>query len=184
MISISDLALLSLAALGVGSAISYAWWSKLRVIGLREDIYAIRDELWDAARRSHAFDNEEYQATREVLHSCIQGAALISLPVILVNVFVIARHIKSPNPPREPSPSELPEGSIERAIATATAKVTTRIVRYIIFDRFFSGGLLFLAIWALAMLIGKAKKLDPNALATQWIKDRGPRGAAVAALSL
>ena len=67
----------------VSLSVNYAIWSKVRVTFLREDLFRVRDELWDKMRELDSLDHPAHVVHRDFLNSCIRVAHLISVPTIL-----------------------------------------------------------------------------------------------------
>lgn len=65
-------------------AISYAWWVRLRVWLLRQDLFNLRDELWQQMSENGTLEDESYQQTRNALNQLIRLAPYFSF-------FVLAR---------------------------------------------------------------------------------------------
>ena len=66
----------------VSAALSYAWWIKVRVIDLRQDIFDIRDELFDQAVERGWLSDPAYRAARTRLNSMAANAHTLSVPVL------------------------------------------------------------------------------------------------------
>ena len=66
----------------LSASISYAYWTRLRVVLLRQRLFDIRDALWDAARTANGFDDLAYREARHRLNMAIKVARWISLPVV------------------------------------------------------------------------------------------------------
>lgn len=139
-----DLITLGLGSFLLSSTITYAWWCKVRVIFLREDLFALRDSLWDEAKRLNAFEDQAYKAARSDLNACIQSAGMISLP-LLIRVII--------STPRRESVrlvSDNPE--LQRLIDAAYSKANQRLYRYLIFDRPFSG-MMYLGMYGTGLAV-------------------------------
>ena len=59
-------------------ALSYAWWTHVRIVRLRQDIFDKRDELFDIASRLDRLDDPAYRAARRHLNSAANAAKVIS----------------------------------------------------------------------------------------------------------
>jgi hypothetical protein len=81
MISINTL-LLAISSFGMSACLAYALWSKVRVIFLREELFEIRDDLWDAARRHGGFDDPAYLEARTHLNAAIVAGPLCSVSIL------------------------------------------------------------------------------------------------------
>ena len=60
-------------------ALVYAWWAHVRVTFLRQELFQIRDCLWDTARELKAFDDPAYRQAREHLNAAIAVAGTFSM---------------------------------------------------------------------------------------------------------
>lgn len=58
---------------------THAWWSVVRVVRLRQDVFDIRDRLFDAAADTTAFDDPAYRDARHHLNSVARIADTISI---------------------------------------------------------------------------------------------------------
>ena len=85
----------------VSCALSYAWWCKVRVVQLRQDLFDLRDALFDAASDIGALDDPAYRAARRHFNAIARTAEHITIPVL---AFVLHRGVsrnemlKSDNP--------------------------------------------------------------------------------------
>jgi hypothetical protein len=179
MISTSDYIQAFAGAFLIGTAVSYAWWAKLRLIYFREDLFQIRDKLWMAAQRANAFDDPMYQKERARINACLSGATLISLPMML---YMLAQGEGSSFAPAEKS-------KISDAINEARSKLVKRIGRFVFLDRFLSGIVLaallsvpigiFLAI---GKLLTPTKQIpSPRRVSESWVSGAGPKEVSLAA---
>lgn len=74
--------LIAVGAVIISLALSYAWWTKVRVINFRQDVFDIRDELFARAMELKAFDDPAYRATREHLNRLAVSADYATVSVI------------------------------------------------------------------------------------------------------
>jgi Fe2+ transport system protein B len=63
----------------LSSAIAYAWWVKFRVWMFREDLFAIRDRVWDTMQELGQLDDQEHRRLRAQINSLIRIAPLFSV---------------------------------------------------------------------------------------------------------
>lgn len=63
----------------LGAAVNYVIWSRVRQIFLRQELFAVRDSLWDLAREKGFMDDPRYRATRSMINSCIKGASFVNI---------------------------------------------------------------------------------------------------------
>ena len=66
----------------VSLSLSYAWWVKVRVVCLRQDIYDLRDRLFDRASDMRVLDDPAYLDVREHLNAVAASAEMITVPVL------------------------------------------------------------------------------------------------------
>lgn len=66
----------------VSFGLSYAWWRTVRVYALKQDIFDIRDELFDFAAGNGWLSDVAYQQTREHLNDFAGTARLMSIPFL------------------------------------------------------------------------------------------------------
>ena len=71
--------LMTVGILLVSLSLTYAWWTKVRVICLRQDIYDIRDELFDRALKLDGLSDPAYKQARERLNASASVADVFSL---------------------------------------------------------------------------------------------------------
>jgi hypothetical protein len=64
-------------------AISYAWWTKVRIISLRQDIYDKRDQLFDLSLGFGTLEDPAYRATRRHLNHVAQTVDAISFDMLM-----------------------------------------------------------------------------------------------------
>lgn len=163
-----NLILIAIGALIIGLAISYAWWCRLRVIYLRQDLFKLRDELWLVARRRDRLEDKAYSDARDILNWCIRGASFISLPQ-LISSLIEARMRSNQFEERKTDDSEM-----QAAIDKTNQELVERLGRYVLRDRFVSGFLL--ACIALVSLGSTVKLLRfAQMVIDSWRKTQGPQ---------
>src|SRR6266446_6459148 len=54
--------------------VCYAWWSRFRVWVLRQDLFAIRDVVWDAMRAQGMLEDPAHREFREGINAMIRFA--------------------------------------------------------------------------------------------------------------
>lgn len=106
---------LILATAGLAVGVYYAWWIKIRVWLLREDLFVLRDSLWDYAMDHGLLKDERYRRAREGINALIRVAPALSL----FTVFHILKEEK-----REPGvPAREEDATIDAAIEEAVNRV-------------------------------------------------------------
>jgi hypothetical protein len=71
----------------LSAVLSYAWWIRFRVWMLRQDLFVIRDRLWDSTRSEGGLDDPEHRRVRDSINALIRIAPLLSLWTI-VRIFI------------------------------------------------------------------------------------------------
>lgn len=64
------------------ASLSYAWWTRLRVLLLREDLFHLRDELFDAAIAHDRLDDPAHRDLRNRFNGLIRFAHLWDFAVV------------------------------------------------------------------------------------------------------
>jgi hypothetical protein len=129
------------ACLGLSLLITYAWWVRVRVWVLRQDLFAIRDDLWDAMRANDQLTNPAYRDLRDGANSLIRLAPFLS-------VWTIARTILS----RDDFRQLLVRDPHIVELDLARLAILRRIVRYLLFESL--SGLVILAVTGVFGLSG------------------------------
>ena len=119
------MAWLTLGMLMVSGAAAYGWWCHVRVIGLRQDLFDIRDDMWDEARQLDCFDDPAYRNTREHLNRIAIHAGSFTLPVL---AFVMANRPPGGYVPLPRSEREDVQQVLDRALHRSSARLASYIV--------------------------------------------------------
>lgn len=102
----------------ISLSVTYAWWVKVRIIRLREDIYDKRDWLFDTAARLDSFSDPAYKAARIHLNSIAGIAKFLSVQVVAFlstqGQLKDAPRIKSDNPELQAAINDVFRWSAER----------------------------------------------------------------------
>ena len=75
----TGLILVCVGSLIIGAAIAYAMWVDFRVSRFREDLFTIRDEMWDRMRERGDLDHEDHVRARAVINSTIRFAPRLTM---------------------------------------------------------------------------------------------------------
>lgn len=122
-----ELLLLFAGSAIVSLAIAYAWWSHVRVTFLREELFAIRDRLWDNARELDALQDRAYQQARNHLNAGIGIAGLYSIRTL-------RKWERSPIAQQIPlDRCQSSNTPLQEAIDAAYKESGARVVRYVVF---------------------------------------------------
>ncbi len=130
--------------------ISYIGWSKLRIRFLRQELYGVRERLWEQASEFHAFDDVGYRDVRDQLHVLIAIAHKINLPMIIYTRLLIEDSSKEDSLLHTACVDSEMQAHCSQAMSEAGMIVT----RYVTRQRFFSGFMLIalirFAMWGVA----------------------------------
>ena|SRR5208337_2428697 len=120
--------------------LSYAWWLRFRVWMLRQDLFTIRDDLWDVMRQAGRLDDPTYLEMREALNALIRTAPLLSVLTVL-RLVSQGTHANI-----------LIEAELEPALQEARNRTILRLTRYIFMETL-SGIVVQLALLVLVLII-------------------------------
>lgn len=119
-----EITMLFVGAAMVSAALGYACWVKVRVIRLREDIFAIRNRLFDKMTDLSSHDDPAYRHIRDELNTALQIADLISIP-LLAYFWHMYRH--DPQPEQRRSDRE----QVQRGVDAARVRLRRRLASYL-----------------------------------------------------
>jgi hypothetical protein len=152
-----ELLLVCIGATIVSSGTAYLCWTYLRIVLLRQQLFEIRDAMWDKARERRGFNDPAYREARSRLNSAIHMVHWITLPVI-------ARAIDAPSPNSSFIKSR--DLVLQEAIDEAYSAFANRILHHLM--RHTICGLLVLVA---AKLYTTAKTLrTPFSVLADWFK--------------
>jgi len=100
--------------------VTYGWWSYLRVWFLRQDLFTIRDELWDAMRAGGTLDLPAHRECRDSINAIIRVAPFLS-PLTVFRLFTIEVHHTEPD-----------IRSMPAEVVRARNLVVLRVTRYLL----------------------------------------------------
>lgn len=113
-----------LSATLLSCAITYVWWTVIRITELREDLFTIRDSLFDTASSLNTFDDPAYRAARVQLDGLIRLADGLSLPILIYLIALTERE-------QPQSPPHSNNVQLQKAIDSARGAAVARIVRFV-----------------------------------------------------
>jgi hypothetical protein len=142
----------------------YIIWSRFRIFCIRQDLFEVRDALWDKARELGCFDDPAYMIAREKLNSLIRTAHTISLPIMLYVTTLPSEEDENPIV----STNQEMQKAIDRAIEQAAFCLT----RYVVYYRPFSG-LLWLRTVLVFLYSAKGIVVLSESIA-RWFRGSGP----------
>ena len=111
------------ACFGMSLVVTYAWWVRLRVWAFRQDLFAVRDRLWDEMRERGALHDPAYRDFRDSINSLIRLAPFLSILTVLRVLF--SRE--------EFGPLLAKSYGIER-LSDVRHDVCVRVAKYILFE--------------------------------------------------
>src|SRR4051812_11981716 len=76
-----------LACFGLSLVVSYFLWTWLRLWAYRQDLFAIRDDLWDRMHATGQLDSDEHRDLRDAINALIRLAPYLSLPTVVFAIF-------------------------------------------------------------------------------------------------
>jgi hypothetical protein len=130
---------------------------------VRQELFEVRDALWDAVRSLDSFSDPAYLQTRATLNAMIHSAHKFNLPVFIY----LTKEFRAET---ESTRSNSPE--VQQAIDQAIGKAAFVLARYIVFYRPFSA----LASVLNLMIKNKTRKIIDSVRdrIARWMKDDGP----------
>lgn len=111
----------------VSLSLTYAWWVKIRVVCLQQDLFDLRDGLFDFAADHGCLDDEAYSEARNQLNAVISGAELLTIPIV-------AYMLKHGAGPRETKKSS--NTALQQEIDGTLKECVARIYRYLMLETF------------------------------------------------
>jgi hypothetical protein len=100
--------------------VTYAWWSYLRVWFLRQDLFMIRDQLWEAMRTKGTLDLPAHRECRDSINAIIRVAPFLSTLTVFRLFTVEVQHVA---PDIQSMPQE---------VVLARNRVVLRVTRYLL----------------------------------------------------
>lgn len=116
-----------LSATLLSCVVTYAWWTVIRIVELREDLFIIRNGLFDVASSCDAFDDPAYLSARAQLDGLIRLADFLSLPILFYLVAFVDH--KQPQSPPFSKNAQL-QAAIENARSAAAARMARFAIRH------------------------------------------------------
>lgn len=125
----------------VSLAVSHAWWCRVRVISLRQDLFDLRDGVFGVAMRLECFQDPAYRDARRHLNAVARIADTISIPTV---VYVLLGQIPERERPRSDNEH------LQAAIDDTLERCALRIQRYLLRETF-TGRIVAPAVRAIRM---------------------------------
>lgn len=123
--------LLAAGLIGLSYTITYAWWCRFRIWVLRQDLFEIRDRLWDDARKGGFLGHPAHREARDAINAMIRFCPRLSLPVWR-ELNVISKGRK-----------RVARSGLVPAVDQAMMRVAHRITRFVFLESAY--GLLYVA---------------------------------------
>lgn len=149
-----DLIQLAIGSLMLTGAVLYWLWLKVRVVFLRQELFRLRDHLWDVAQTKGLLDDPAYACAREHLNACIRAAMHFSVTMFQCTL-------------NDSERSERPSSAdpqFSALIDETYAECGRLLARYVLFWR--------LSGWL--YLCGIGSQLMIQSLAQQWVNSDSP----------
>ena len=144
----------------ISVASAYAWWTRIRVLKLRQDLFDIRDHLFDAAVACGAVEHPAHAEARQHLNHLARSAELISVPMVIfalgTKISVSAIDVRA-----------IENQELRRAVVIALGESAARIRTYIFYHT--GLGLLMQCVFRILM-IEKALEMGGARLVTKWVE--------------
>lgn len=129
----------------LSATVSYALWVRWRVWLLRQDLFSIRDQLWDQMRAKGELDNRDYLDCRSDINGMIKVAPALSLLTFL-KFLEIGVHSQGTE--------SIVVKDIAPEVVDARRMIFYRVVQFMLFESF-----LGLAVAAIAFVFGLSGSL-------------------------
>ena len=105
----------------ISSVLTYAWWIHFRVWMLRQDLFEIRDDLWDEMSEKGELDDPAHRETREGINSMIRFSPYLSIRTLILIATDGAENVQQS--------TDLPQAVVE-----ARKAVFNRIMRFMLLE--------------------------------------------------
>src|SRR5581483_8111167 len=140
----------------IGAVVNYYVWCRVRLVLLRQELFAVRDALWDQAAEKGFLGDARYRAIRHRINGCIRGAAFLNIDTLTLSSGAEADELPCASSP-----------AAQSACDEAVAQCGWIIVKYVMFHRA-SGWFYILRTFAGAL--SQRAKEHAWDLAKAWIK--------------
>ncbi len=139
------------------ATVTYICWRRVRVIFIQEELFSVRDRLWDMANSLGLFDDPAYLQERNRLNTIIRVVNVLNMPVVLSS-------LASRNNDPKVSPLQSDNAKLQAEIEVARSRAGEIVVKYIVFYR--PVGMITLLAFA---TIGAIRDS-----VTKWLLNSGP----------
>jgi hypothetical protein len=129
---------LTISTVVASVAIAYAWWIYVRVMWLREDLFNVRDALFDLAMERGRLKDPAYLLARGRVNAMIRMAGTFNLHTVVFLSTIV--------PDRSADDMRSSDQVLQGAIDSAYHKVGKRLFKYIT-RQTLTGCLLWLLAW-------------------------------------
>ena len=118
---------LTFGVLLISFVTTHAWWSIVRVVRLRQDVFDIRDHLFDVAHETNTFSDPAYRDARHHLNSIARIAESINLYMLGYLLHANVEHRERP---------QSDNLVLRKAIDASLEACTERIKNYLLRETF------------------------------------------------
>jgi hypothetical protein len=139
---------LVIGVLLISGSVTYGLWTIIRVLQLRQDIYDLRDFLFDEAQKIGALGDPAYRDLRNTLNGLARIADRVSVPA---TVYLFLQ-----DPPSGSAASARRESSredVERLVQSVYTRLTNRLARYLFLETAAGWMILLSLVFALLPLV-------------------------------
>jgi hypothetical protein len=144
-----------LGMLLISSSLTYLWWMKFRVWKLRQQLFAVRDRLWDAMQSIDQLEHPAHRKVREGINDWIRLVPSLSVWMILQLLV------------EDPDRITLEDGPPQ--VAKAKHDATQRIVSYLLLETF--SGWLVMAYMTCGLFLVEWPRRRAKQLLGLWVGD-------------
>lgn len=148
------------AVCGLCLLIAHHRWEEIRLFLLRQKLFAIRDQLWEAAREQEGFDDPGYIEARERLNVLISSVHRLSIPVLVYSVNRV--------PPAE---QEIARSDLKPHIEVAYKEMGVAVFEYLILHTIMGVSLLAISF---VLFVGNSTRELILKTIQRWIQSTGP----------
>ncbi len=133
----------------LAAILTHAWWRRVRVVNLRQDIFDVRDRLFDSAAELNGFDDLGYRTARDHLNAVASIAQHLTVAMV---VYVLSCGVEPRERPRAATPM------LEKAIDEAY-RACSMLVFNLLFRKTLTGVVTRLLVYSLNLQASIEKRI-------------------------